>query len=261
MPATRLLVSSFSMWCRICQQDVPAIASKTGEGVVCAQCHGKERQREETTPAEAPDAEASSAEPTPLQRRPPPAEDWNLDADLAAVTRRLQSLRRDSGGPVAPPHFPPHSPIAATPPLPRPAPRTHARRGTWLAWPVLMAGMMAFTCGGVLLGWSFIAGRGDLWTFGMPAVLGGQALLVLGLVLQLEGLWQNNRETRETLAGLDRDLAELRHATAMLTTSHTSSSTSFYAHMAEGASPHLLLADVKGQLDLLATRLSQASER
>jgi hypothetical protein len=124
-----------------------------------------------------------------------------------------------------------------------------------------MLGVMAFACGGVLVGWSFVAARGDLWMYGLPCVLAGQAMLILGLVMQLEGLWQNNRETRETLSDLDRDLAELRHATSMLSTSHSAAGQSFYAHMAEGASPHLLLADVKGQLDVIALRLAQSRER
>ncbi len=138
-----------------------------------------------------------------------------------------------------------------TPPSPK------APRGNLFAWPALMLGMMAFTCGGVLLGWSFATGRGDLWTYGMPAVLAGQGLLVLGLVLQLEGLWQSNRDTRETLVGLDRELSELRHTTSILSTTHSAPGQSFYAHMAEGASPHLLLADVKGQLDVIAMRLAE----
>jgi hypothetical protein len=145
------------------------------------------------------------------------------------------------------------------PPAPVERPKS-PKRSAAFAWPALMLGMMTFTCGAVLTVWSFVAGRDDLWTYGLPAVLAGQGLLVLGLVLQLEGLWQNNRDTRETLDDLDRELAELRHATAVLTSTHTAPSQSFYNHMAEGASPHLLLADVKGQLDVIAMRLANVKK-
>ena len=43
----------------------------------------------------------------------------------------------------------------------------------------------------------------------------------------------------------------------LLGTSHGSPAGSFYAHMARGASPQLLLADLKSQLDLLAVKLGQ----
>jgi hypothetical protein len=42
-----------------------------------------------------------------------------------------------------------------------------------------------------------------------------------------------------------------------MSSTHSTHGQSFYAHMAEGASPHLLLADVKGQLDVIAMRLAQ----
>jgi hypothetical protein len=241
------------MWCSQCQQDVPGIAVKDdGNRICCARCSGQLAGESKAAPVETrPEAVAS-------QRTPPALDDWNLDADLAAVTRMMRTLRID-----APNARLPHEPTAARATSPRVAPaavkRTVAtpRRGQLFAWPALMLGMMAFTCGGVLLGWSFATGRGDLWTYGMPAVLAGQGLLVLGLVLQLEGLWQSNRDTSDTLDTLDRELAELRHATTLLTSTHSAPGQSFYAHVAEGASPHLLLADVKGQLDVIAMRMAE----
>lgn len=230
---------------------------KDGRRIVCARCSGLLNPKT-TEPSEPPPAPASA-----ILKAPPAIEDTGLDADLAAVTRVMRSLRIDApaSAPVATPaynaalqpHLSPRAPAAATSPA-----KSKPQRTSGFAWLALMLGMMAFTCGAVLLGWSFVTGRGDLWTYGLPAVLAGQGLLVLGLVLQLEGLWQSNRDTRETLADLDRELHELRHATAILSTTHSAPGQSFYAHMAEGASPHLLLADVKGQLDVIAMRLAEA---
>jgi hypothetical protein len=108
----------------------------------------------------------------------------------------------------------------------------------------------------VLLGWSFAADRADLWPLGLPLALIGQAGLIVGLVLQLDGLWHSNRLTADSLTALDGELSRVRHATTLLTTTKNSSAQSFYAHMAEGASPQLLLADLKGQMDLLAQQLA-----
>lgn len=266
------------MWCGNCQQDVPGIAIKEdGNRICCARCSGllagitgrtpvviTDEPPREAVPTETALPKAEAPEQVEAIVAPPLLDDWSLENDLAAVTRMMHTLRSDA----------PASATAAIEPRrshdgqpwrmpdsrsPRPT-LAPPKRGSWLAWPVLMIGMMTFCCGAVLLGWSFATGRGDLWTFGMPAVLAGQGLLVLGLVVQLEGLWQNNRETRETLDGLDRELAELRHATSVLTSTHTAAGQSFYAHMAEGASPHLLLADVKGQLDVIALRLAQVKK-
>lgn len=78
---------------------------------------------------------------------------------------------------------------------------------------------------------------------GLPLTLFRQAGLILGLVLQPETLWQTNRATTQTLSALSTNLAVPLHA--------------FYMHLAEGASPHLLLADLKGQLDQLSDQMSK----
>jgi len=131
------------------------------------------------------------------------------------------------------------------------APKSHL-----MAWMILSLGLATFACGAVLLGWSLVAQRDDLWPIGMPLALIGQAGLVLGLILQLDSLWHTSRKTAQTLDQLDGELSRVRHATTLLSTSRTSSAQSFYAHMAEGASPQLLLSDLKGQLDLLAQQMA-----
>jgi len=117
-------------------------------------------------------------------------------------------------------------------------------------------GSMCFVCGVVLLGWAYASGRGELWSLGIPLTLVGQAGLIVGLVFQLENLWRTNRDTTHALDQLDEQLDQLQHTTTLMTTTHTGAAQSFYAHMAENAAPHLLLADLKGQLDLLAVKLS-----
>lgn len=194
-------------------------------------------------------------------------DDWELEADLRSVERLVGSLKA-SGVPSPSTSRASaargESELAAS----RHVHEPHAATGDWhaaaserpkshlLAWSILSLGLATFACGAVLLGWSFAGGRDDLWPLGLPLALIGQAGLILGLVLQLDGLWQSNRHTADTLQQLDGELNRVRHATTLLSTSHSSPGQSFYAHMAEGASPQLLLADLKGQLDLLAQQMA-----
>jgi hypothetical protein len=149
--------------------------------------------------------------------------------------------------------------------LPEPARRPAARSsapvesGGLIAaftWVALSLGTTAFVCGGVLLGWSVFAQRQELWSVGMPIALAGQIALLIGLVLQLDRLWHNSRKASAKLENVDKQLHELKTATTLASTVHGPSAT-FYAHLAGGASPQLLLTDLKSQLDLLAAKLSK----
>lgn len=249
------------MWCSTCQQDVPAPAAAGVASARCSKC-GQELATDE-----------SHVRPAVLAAtRPRPADDWELEADLRGVERLLGTLKASG--------LPPHSQAARLPPEnPRddltlnrlhgahdqgagwhasvPArPRSHS-----LAWGILAISLATFACGAVLLGWSFAADRSDLWPIGLPLALIGQAGLIIGLMLQLDGLWQSSRHTAATLDELDGELSRVRHATTLLTTTKNASAQSFYAHMAEGASPQLLLADLKGQLDLLAQQMASQRKR
>jgi uncharacterized membrane-anchored protein YhcB (DUF1043 family) len=203
---------------------------------------------------------------TPLSDGVAPPElsdDWQLEQELRAVERMMSTLEIPASSPrqeqvhtFHPPHN--HQPSQAVP-IPRrsvtsaPAPK----RFTFLSWTMLALGVMAFVFGAVLLVWSFATGRTELWQLGLPVALGGQVGLLLGLILQLEGLWKSSKQTTESLDQLDDQLDELRRTTAMLNTTHSSASQSFYVHMAEGASPQMLLHDLKGQLDMLAMRMGE----
>jgi len=195
---------------------------------------------------------------SPAGVRPPTALDWELDDDLCAVDRLAASLRIDSEHTPMPPRPAMADRQTAQSPDVR---REHRQRRkpmtNALAWSILSLGLVAFIFGGALLAWSFVASRGDLWAWGMPLTLGGQALLLIGVVLQLDGLWHNNCQTAEALDELDEQIDSLRHSTSLLGSTHSTAAQSFYAHAAGGASPQMLLADLKGQLDILAVKLAQ----
>ncbi len=127
------------------------------------------------------------------------------------------------------------------------------------AWISISLGVMALVCGGVLLGCSFLPGREGLRSFGVAALASGQGLLILGLVLQLDRFGNATQQTEQSLTQLDQRLDDLQQSATLLAASRTAPAQSFYAHLSAGASPNLLVADLKGQLDLLTERLARDS--
>ncbi len=190
-------------------------------------------------------------------------DEWEFDHDLRELQGLVAAAKAGKSAPLGSfaAGFDPlaSSPAAAAWASPPAMPQVRpARLGSSLfAWFVLLLGVLAFAGGGVLLALSFVLERDNLWSLGMPITVAGQVCLLLGLVLQLERVWQGSRYAFDKLGEVDKRLADLNQATTMLGVTHGSASQAFYAHMAEGASPHLLLADLKGQLDLLAVRMSQ----
>jgi len=124
---------------------------------------------------------------------------------------------------------------------------------------LLTLGTFGFVYGAVLLAWSFVEDRLDLWSFGVPGVVGGQAFLLLGLALQLDSVWQNSRFAVRKLDHVDTQLHQLERTTTLMCTTHGSASQAFYAHMADQANPYLLAADLKGQVDMLARSIAKRS--
>lgn len=272
------------MWCAACQLDAPALAVPEEPGVIrCAYCRcklaGKADQESgisgpgsavsgqeaedlgpESGDVKAGHAEAGESLPLLAYVPPPPIDDVAADVELRRVERLVAILRQSQecvdpvriadcglrlGEPTTctnPPSALPHPPSAA---------------GGLAPWTFLTLGLMAFVCGGVLVGWSFAADRHDLWSLGLPLTLAGQAGLVLGLLLHLDGLSQSTRRTEQTLTDLGGRLGELREVTALVSATHSAPAHSFYAHLTEGASPQILLADLKGQLDLLAQQMAR----
>jgi hypothetical protein len=268
----------FAMWCSHCQHEVPVLASPHAPREQrCPRC--KRKLASERPPETAPESSADRASSKEnaaltlsLAGMPVELDDWELNSDLRA-TKRILALVKADGMQAVDDSIWDRLPRAnkAREPRESPQPRGSRERGSrptlpaeekgapapksGLGWLMLSLGLMAFVCGGVLVAWSFVANRPDLWRLGLPITFAGQAGLILGLVLQLDGLWQSSRQAAATLGELDDELAEIKHATTLLSTTHTGPAQSFYAHYSSGASPQLLLADLKGQLDLLATRL------
>jgi len=261
------------MWCTICQQDVPGLPSATAGDYSCPRCKAVLRSAK-TAPAEVSPSDQSPpwTESCPIE--PPPAYDgWELEERLRHVERLLKldaphgSQPEASGRPeplrIDAAHAGPaawHYPEVAKAKAARKRSAGTSWAQSWLplmTWAVLALGLMASASSGVLLAWGAFCGRDDLWAIGVPLGLGSQIVLIVGLVLQLDRLWHDNRDTAEKLDHVDERLHALNQTASLLGATHGPASSSFHVHMAGGASPQLLLADLKSQLDLLAFKLGQ----
>jgi len=266
------------MWCNQCGQDVPGLASAAEGRFRCPRCGRDLAQEESIRPAEqtlkiAEPPAAAEGQPRAANEfasAPPSAyDDWEFDEQLRHIGRviggqkgfgRQQTTHQRGVARLDPAH-------AGLSGRHNPASRQSTSGQTaggltefvlpFLTWTTLLLGIMALVCGGVLLGWSTVSGRQDLWTIGMPITLGGQIALLVGLILQLDRLWHDNRSTVAKIDQFGYQLHDLKTTTTMLGTSQHSPGGAFYSHLADGAGPQLLLSDLKSQLDLLAVKIGQ----
>ncbi len=274
------------MWCKSCRQDVPGLASGDSTLMCCARC-GQPVGKSSAANAAAENApRLKQAADYGLDLTPQPAsaaanaassaefDDWVLDFELQRMRRLLQAtsgaastpdamtaataelsaaLRNANRGQFPLAALPANYQRADDAPV---ATANRRRRPSPLVWMLLSLGLMAFMCGAVLLGWSWWTDRSDLWTLGMPIALGGQLGLLLGLLLQLDRLGDDSRRTSDQLDTVDQRLDDLKHRAALLATTESAPSRAFYQHLAGAANPQLLLADLKGQVDLLAMQVA-----
>ena len=266
------------MWCELCRQDTPGVASGDGDKPCCMRCgHEFDRAAAEqpTAAGEAADVKTGDSAPS--------YDGWELDQRLQHIERIIQPRESDDDQAEAAYKReafrldPPHAGVAPwhLPPSRLSSPRKLGKSGkaekragaarphillTMLIWLALSLGTMAFACGGILLGWSILSDRAELWNLGLPVTLCGQIALLVGLVLQLDRLWHDSRHAAAKLDDVDEQLHELQTTTTMLTTGHNSPGGAFYSHLTAGAGPQILLSDLKSQLDLLAVKIGQREQ-
>ena len=245
---------------------MPALPSGDKQTLCCSRCG--------TAVCADPYKTADAAGPAdPL----PGYDGWELDEQLQHIQRVLHTgkgdcpdLRVGENGTVPfgqreiarfdPPQAgPPARHVAASnrPGKKRKTARRRRAVSGAFTWFAVVLGTTSFVCGGVLLIWSVATGRHELWNVGLPAAVVGQIALLVGLVLQIDRLWCDNRHAVAKLNDVDQQIHELKNATTLLGASQGPASATFYSHLAGGAGPQLLLTDLKSQLDLLAMKIAQ----
>jgi len=266
------------MWCSACQQDVPGIANGATGRTVCPRCQLPVRGKKQVSNAricdeglaldEQPAVDAAAA--IPLRQ-----DDWHgrqrvrsLVRELrrpAAVAAKTSATTFGDRRKFEPPQnlfnqldLATFTGANAAMPLGQADANTQARRTDAtqvFSWLIVLIGTLALVGGIGLITWS-IAGRQMIyWNLALGLALGGQGTLILGLVLVTSRLWRNSRYASGKLQEVHLQLGELRRTAEVLTTMRSTSAPAFYADLVRGASPHVLLTNLKGQLDQLATRL------
>jgi hypothetical protein len=81
-------------------------------------------------------------------------------------------------------------------------------KSSLVTWILLCFGISTLMCGGALIVGSLVNDRPGLWSVGIPIALIGQAMILIGLVLQMDVLWQESHANSATLADIDRHLGE-----------------------------------------------------
>ena len=279
------------MWCNSCQQDVPGIASAEEEGVMCcARCgHSFYRGSTDSTLRNEDRGGPDSPEPTKSSSKicdwveedlsfwnSQPAADLHHEWELQDDVRAAQRLYRDLSGvtPVSPigsayqhaghdavsQHWHSRSgpSSVASPLLMAPQAVSVTERGVrFVAWTAVCIGLMALICGAALLGWGYYGGRGELWAIGIPIAAAGQIALVVGLILQLDGLWQSYRQNAQDLGVLNYRLSDLRQTTTMANPPQSIPASPYHVPVADSTSTQATLADIKGRLDQISAKVAE----
>lgn len=262
------------MWCTNCRQDVPALGSALEEGLFCARCQVELTRDSASGNDDATAAAGSSGGagasvgstsgdippsfgPAGSSEQAPLGASWDdIDEMLSRAdmllsravdlpgrdTQRFSQL--DGAQSLAGWHVNPPRPLR----LYRPPLRT-----SLVSWCSLALALTGFVCGGVLLCWSLFGDRPDLWNIGETITLASQVGLLIGLVLQLDRIGQDRRQTADRLMRLDQQVESL-HTTAM-PGSLGPPPPNFTAHAKAATTEEAVLADLQSQLDRLATKL------
>ena len=255
------------MWCRHCQQDIPAIGPVTAYGARCSRCH-----RTMDSPAD-----SESAETKPLPEADPTARreiERQLQSAQNAIAagKASSTLRWDTGMLDSPMPFSQQAestnvnqPAIKPAPLKRPSVQRsrQARKpnknsfvlSQVVGWISATVGTATLGLGLGLLVWSLLQENTTLWSYGLGATVAGQSLMIVGLISLLSNLWAAARHTNAKLAQIHDDLHRVRRTTEQTAGNQHATATGFYAEMAANAEPDVLLGNLRGQLDQLSARL------
>ncbi|TWT89861.1 hypothetical protein Mal64_02430 [Pseudobythopirellula maris] len=245
------------MWCRHCQQEVPGLGPLTSGSAQCARCR-------RPIGADSPAVEAT-VDPFDSIDDPKNAERLaKIDRTLRAAHSRVKagpssgSLRFDFGDSREIPGRSDSPDIIDRPPAQkRRAPAAKAAKQQAGSWAVAALGAGCLGLGVGLMLWSQVQARPELWNPALAATLVGQGLMILGLVQLASHLWTSSRAAAGKLGSMHDDLRRLQRTTDSLAGRQSGGAAGFYADLATGESPELLLANLKGQVDQLAARLGR----
>ncbi len=127
--------------------------------------------------------------------------------------------------------------------------------GQLFAWLVVVTGALVLSAGVATIAWSLSSHDLHYWNLALGLAIGGQGALILGLVMLIARLWRSSRYAAAKLQDVHARLGQVQQAAEAWNANRASSAPAFYADLVRGASPHIMLANLKGQVDQLATRV------
>jgi hypothetical protein len=269
------------MWCSTCQQETPGVVNAASRRIVCSRCHNPVQKGKLPHNTRICDeglaldeltlvAAGSTTKAAPLR-----TDDWAARERVRTVIRELRRPNptiSDLTHHASIDRFrfdPPHDLFgqieqATLPSLAAPValPVTNATlqnqrssSSQIVAWLIVLAGLLTLGCGVGLIAWSLLHNQMRHWNLAMGLAISGQGVLILGLVLVISRLWRSSRYAAAKLQEVHATVGQVQRASESLVAARGSSAPAFYADLARGASPHILLANLKGQVDQLATRV------
>lgn len=249
------------MWCQHCGQDVPAITAAAGVPAECSRC-GRPSGRKQAEVATKHHAAVDTAA----------SEEWSTEQRLRHIGRSLRTplvVKANAGEVETALHWvdtlalppggeeprggkssPNHSRAAR-------ARRASDRRMQLVAWFALVFGLGLAAGGVTLMGMGMFGEESRFWQWGVGVTLAGQAILIGGLVRVLTSLWNSSRTAARRVVEMQQELAEVGRTAEAIVAQRPGGASGFYGELSRGASPTLLLANLKGQIDHLSTRLHQ----
>lgn len=250
------------MWCKHCRQDVPGMSSPNQSGVRCTQCGRTAADADAANAArlsELADSGIDLGASSSAQPQSAAFDQWKFDQEVRQWQSKLgRQVRfdRPRPEPVRASRQPQWQAHAAHSAVPRPHRRRSSvpKRSSGAVLFVLSLGMLTFIAGGALVAGSFVLDRPDLWSRGLPLAIAGQVGILLALALQLERLWASSRSTVRKLNEVDAQLEQLGRNADLL---HSPTLHDYFGHATRPASPHMMLADLKGQLDRIADSIAR----
>jgi hypothetical protein len=252
------------MWCSHCHQEVPGVPSAERGTVACARC---QHDLKYTSASRLCDAGISLDDAAPQAK---------CAIDRFATEESKQKLRRL--GQQLRPTYQQHTTLERplfwerlTVDSPELSPqlrsvahqdanlselRTPRNNTSFFLGVLLGSGFLALMIGVAALIWSAAFNQAVVWRWGLTTTVVGEGLLILGLTWMAARLWQKSRQLDQNLHSVDSQLTEVSELAGELTASQLSSSQHYYQHFSQSANPHLLVANLRGQIDQLAERLA-----
>jgi len=170
------------MWCKNCRQDIPGVLSQNDKQFCCMRCGQLLGVPDAASPPTNPRG-SSAAEDQPSASPRTNYDPWEVNEKLRHAERVLQLGRRPGPGLDETLRFDPV--IASAPILNAPArpPRERHPIAIGAAWLLIAVGTSGLSCGALLALWSWLGQRSELWNLGLPIMVAGQMVLLVGLLV------------------------------------------------------------------------------